>query len=40
MAQEPEQPEWRALLKHVLTGLALLLFVWVIRRLQGEPTDG
>ncbi|WP_266078674.1 hypothetical protein [Haladaptatus caseinilyticus] len=40
MEQERKRPEWRELAKHVLTGVALLTFVWLIRRLQGEPTDG
>ncbi len=33
---ENEQPEWRELLKHILTGVAVLTFVWLVRRLQGE----
>ncbi|MFB9805779.1 hypothetical protein ACFFQF_10770 [Haladaptatus pallidirubidus] len=40
MVQNQEPPGWRELLKHMLTGLAILSFVWVIRRLQTESTDG
>ncbi|SIR46074.1 hypothetical protein SAMN05421858_2322 [Haladaptatus litoreus] len=39
MEQNEEPPEWGELLKHILTGLAVLSFVWVIRRLQ-EKQNG
>ncbi len=36
MEQNEDPPGWRELLKHILTGLAVLSFVWAIRRLQGK----
>ncbi len=36
---EDERPGWRELLKHLLTGVAVLTFVWLVRKLQGERNE-
>lgn len=33
---ETDYPNWRGLVKHLLTGLAVISFVWVIRKVQTD----
>ncbi len=31
-----EYPNWRGLARHLLTGLAVISFVWVVRKVQDD----
>jgi hypothetical protein len=31
-----DYPNWRGLAKHLLTGLAVISFVWVVRKVQSD----
>jgi len=33
-----DYPNWRGLAKHLLTGLAVISFVWVIRKVQSDES--
>ncbi|MFH5799806.1 hypothetical protein [Haladaptatus sp. CMAA 1911] len=35
-----DYPNWRGLAKHLLTGLAIISFVWVVRKVQTDGSGG
>ncbi len=39
MEQKQESAGWRELARHILTGLAVLSFVWLVRKLTNTCTD-